>query len=87
MKHGLVPSIGVRSAEFGEVKQAIYLFPDEIAMTDALGNWLGECFEEFDNLAVLQVDITGAELYSDVEWEIQCISNIGAEKIRFLRYE
>lgn len=87
MKHGLVPKIGERSAELGEMKQAVYLFPDEISMTDALGNWLGECFEDFDNLAVLQVDLTGAELHSEVEWEIQCMSKIGAEKIRFVRYE
>lgn len=62
------------------MKQAVYLFPDEISMTNALGNWLGECFEDFDNLAVLQVDLTGAELHSEVDWEIQCMSKIGAKK-------
>lgn len=82
---GLIPAIGLRSADFGETDNAIYLFPDENALNDGLGNWLGECFEDDEQLAILRVDIEGLETISEVEWEIKCYSGIRAERIQFVR--
>lgn len=45
-KKGLIPQIGFRSKQIGETSPAVYLFPDIIAMEEAVMNWLGDCFEE-----------------------------------------
>ena len=78
---GLLPTIGDRSADLGEVEARIYLFPDKDSMNNALMNWLGECFEEEENLYVLEVDITDYETAQDVEWEITISHPIPASRI------
>lgn len=57
--HGLLPSIGPRSAQLGETVPAIYFFTSESALKTASDNWLSEAFEDVDEpLVVLVVDVS-----------------------------
>lgn len=57
LESGLVPQIGERSEEIGEEQERIYLFSDFEEMENALMNWLGEVFEECEELCILQIDL------------------------------
>lgn len=57
LANGLVPQIGKRSEEIGEEQERIYLFSDFEEMENALMNWLGEAFEEYEELCILQIDL------------------------------
>lgn len=65
--HGLTASIGDRSEDMGEERSAVYLFPSLEDLESALGGWLGECFEEDEDLAVLEVNIDNIELQTVVD--------------------
>ena len=41
----------------GETQNAIYLFPSFEEMNNALSNWLGDLFEETEDLMILQIDV------------------------------
>ena len=56
LQEGIEPSIGPRSARINEITPAIYLFPTVDHVADALGNWLGDEFEDEDELVVLEVE-------------------------------
>ena len=88
LSQGLVPQIGERSAELGEATPAVYLFPTLEALEDALGGWLGECFEdEEEDLHILQVDLTDIVTDQEVEWELKCYEPLSADRITYLRSE
>ena len=87
LANGLHADIGERSAELGETIPGVYLFPDNDYLIDALGNWLGEMFEEVAELTVFEVDVEGYVDHSDVGFEIVVHDDIPAERIRFLRTE
>lgn len=55
MSNGLIPSIGERSSRLGEENSSIYLFDSKQSVEDALGNWLGEEFDEDEQLVLLEV--------------------------------
>ena len=57
LQNGLQPMIGERSIDCNENKKAIYLFHSISDMDNALLNWLGECFPEDIDLAILQIDV------------------------------
>lgn len=57
LENGLIPQIGERSLEIGEQIEAIYLFPNFEEMDNALYNWLGEAFEDEEELLILQIDL------------------------------
>lgn len=57
LANGLIAQIGERSKEIGESQEAVYLFPNREEMETALANWLGECFEDDDDLVILQIDL------------------------------
>lgn len=81
---GLIPAIGERSMELGEPVPAVYLFPSEDDAADAVGNWLGECFEEDVELALLSVDITGISYTQEVGYEFIVTEEISVERIQVL---
>lgn len=56
-KEGLLAQIGDRSQEAKEEAEAVFLFPSKEDMDNALLNWLGEAFEEEDELIILQIDL------------------------------
>jgi hypothetical protein len=53
-KTGLVPQVGERSALLGE-DSGIFLFGDLDAMETALMQWLGDAFDEDEDLVVLEI--------------------------------
>lgn len=53
---GLVPKIGVRSAQQNEQSPGIYLFSDTASIEDACSGWLGECFDDDVDLALFAID-------------------------------
>lgn len=64
LKNGLIPSIGEHSSNCKEKFPAIWLFPDFHEMENALENWLGDIFNDYEeemgkaiSLAILQIDV------------------------------
>lgn len=56
MKKGLLPRVGERSAQLGE-RKAVFLFPTMEDAEEAVGNWLGDEFDDEENLALLEITL------------------------------
>jgi hypothetical protein len=85
LKKGLLPRIGRRAKECREKMKAVYLFRGQDDLETALGNWLGECFDDMPEgaLVILEVDIPDSlRVRSGVEYEVAVLDVIGAEAIR-----
>ena len=72
MKNGLRPQIGDRSAKLHGEENGIFLFPTLDDVEDAVSNWLGDEFDEDEDLTLLAIDVSGLPLVD---------SNAGYEKI------
>ena len=83
MEEGLTPSTGSASSSYGETEERVYLFPTMDDVQDAVSNWLGDQYED-DIMALLQVDASGINLKSDVEWEYYTNQMIPPNKIKIL---
>lgn len=81
IENGLTPQIGPRSEALGETESRIYLFPDKLTCYDALSNWLGQEFDDEEELVILQLDITGFKTTSDVVYELTVNESIPASRI------
>lgn len=88
LANGLIPQIGERSQEIGEVQEAVFLFPNFEEMNNALTNWLGDCFEEVDELVILQIDLPkDFPIYREIDsngndfYEVHCQCDIPEEYI------
>lgn len=57
MERGLVPTVGERSKKVAE-GSAVFLFPDEDHAADALGGWLGDQFEDDDDIHFALIEVT-----------------------------
>ena len=55
LKNGLEPRIGKSSRSAGEKEAAIYVFPDELSMEDAVTNWLGDETEYRQTALILRI--------------------------------
>jgi RNA:NAD 2''-phosphotransferase len=55
METGLLPMIGPRSSKLNEPEPAVYLFPTLDHAADAIANWLGEEFDDEDELVILEI--------------------------------
>ncbi len=63
LKNGLIPAIGERSADCEESIPVVWLFPCFENMENALMNWFGEVWEDYEDetgedveLVILQID-------------------------------
>lgn len=82
LSEGLVPSIGPRSSEIGETTPLVFLFRDDVSMTDAVMNWLGDQFPDDEDLVALVVDVSGMQVRDDPDsFEITVDTHITAERI------
>lgn len=61
MKDGLVPQIGNRSSQLAGENEGIFLFPSVDDVEAAVSSWLGDEFDEDEDLSLLAVDISGLE--------------------------
>lgn len=71
LKNGLIPQVGERSLDCGENEPLVYLFPTKEDMNFALGGWLGDCFDEDEELVSLELTLPDTfPIYEgDVEYE------------------
>ena len=98
IKHeGLKPSIGERSKQIGEQVPAIYLFTSEHDADSALGQWLGEEYEDIaeergidpEELEVVMLkvvipnDLSCRHPSDASEYEAVCYDNIPPKYISF----
>jgi hypothetical protein len=86
MKAGLRPQVGARSSQIPGEQSAIYCFPDKTSLEDAMMNWLGDEFDEDEELALLEIDtsnLTG-EYTPNAEFEIAITSLIPPNRIKVL---
>ena len=83
MEEGLRPQVGERSEVMGENIEAIYLFTSREAMEDAVMNWMGDAYEEDDELVVLEVSLEdGFELSGGFEVEAIVKQVIPPERLK-----
>lgn len=93
LKDGLIPQIGARSAEYGELFNAVYMFPNIEDMECALGQWLGDWYNdnygEDTPLAVLEVTVPDQFPIENgvVEYEVFSKVIIPGKYIKYLREE
>lgn len=74
---GLVPRIGLRSAQAGEPTPAVFAFVDRLALEDGLSNWLGDAFEDFDGeLFILEFKYSGTRNRRDTDYEIAILEPV-----------
>lgn len=83
-KIGLVPQIGTNSSSYGETEGRIYLFPTSVDADNAVMNWLGDLYDEDEQLALLAVDIAGLPTKKDVGWELNTNQAIPPERIKII---
>ena len=81
LENGLIASIGERI-------EAVFLFPNKEEMDNALYNWLGEQFDDSEELVIFQIDLPSnflvyRELDSNGEdfYEAHCYCDIPEEYI------
>lgn len=93
MRHGLTPRIGERSVEIGEKEPAVYLFPNIEDMEFALGQWLGDWYndEYGEDIPLMSLEITVPYDFpienGEVEYEKICKHIIQPKYIKFLKDE
>jgi hypothetical protein len=56
--HGLIPSKGERSEQAEEDREGIFLFANINDAIDAIYNWLGDEFDEEEQLSMLRITMT-----------------------------
>lgn len=64
LSEGLKHFIGPRSERFGEEGAKVFLFGSLEALEDGLGNWLGEEFDDDEEVAVVAVKVSDSKLFS-----------------------
>jgi hypothetical protein len=85
LKNGLTPLIGPRAEELGESEPAIYLFPDLASVDTALWNWMGDCFDEDEVLALFEVTVpTELAVVEPGQFEVVIRETIPAKFITLL---
>ncbi len=86
MSKGLIPQTGDRARKIENEKPAIYCFPDKTSMEDAVMNWLGDEFDEDEQLALLEIYTTGlkGQVTDGAEYEVAITSAIPPQNIRIL---
>lgn len=66
---GLLPQLGDRARQLEHETAGVFLFTSRTACEDALSNWLGEEFDEDEDLLLLEVDVTAFAYDQVVDWE------------------
>lgn len=85
MSVGLNPKLGKRSKKIAGEQAGIYLFPDKDSAEDALMNWLGDEFDEDEELTLLSVNIDGLKTASGAGYEIIVKDIIDPSRIKSLQ--
>lgn len=81
---GLVPSVGPRSKDLGEPENVVYFFRSLEDVDNALLNWLGEWYEDYEDeidLVILEVNLHGFE-FTQEAFEYQVRETISPDRIQ-----
>lgn len=91
---GLIPQVGELSSDCDEIVPRVYLFPTLDDMENALGNWLGEWYEENygEDIELCSLKITLPDNFpisydEEVPYECYSYSVIEPRYIDFLKEE
>lgn len=94
MEKGLIPQIGELSIDCDEDVPRVYLFPTLDDMENALGNWLGEWYEEnygedieLCSLKISLPDTFPISYNDEVPYECYSYDVIESKYIEFLKEE
>jgi len=84
---GLMPQIGPRSATAKECTAKIYFFVDRDVLEEAVLNWLGDEFEEEEELVELKITDNADKFHclDNVQWEVTTTHRIKPSSIELLR--
>lgn len=83
LAQGLLVKIGENSKNCGEEKEAVFLFLTKDDLENGIVNFLSDCFDEDEELAILSVDITEFEVKDQIG-ELAIYKNISHNKIKLL---
>lgn len=75
-RDGLIPSKGARSRKLSEPRPAIYLLRSMADVEDAIMNWLGDEFDEDEELVALKVLVPKGFEVARVAFEYQVFRKI-----------
>lgn len=87
LEHGLQPRIGENSSDCGERIPTVFCFPSREYCDEALGQWMGELFDEDEELVILEIKPEKLPGRSDVPFEVAFERAIPAEEINCLYSE
>jgi hypothetical protein len=77
---GLIPSKNKETGDFG-----IFMFETTEALEDAMMNWLGDKFDENEDLSLLTLDITGLKYNHGAGYEILTTEKISPDRIKKIK--
>lgn len=82
LKSSLDPQIGPRSKKLGEAERRVYFFKSFNGARDAVSNWLGDEFDDDEDLRCLEVDLTGLGFSTDpLSFEVTVNVSIPTDRI------
>ena len=81
MDIGLVPTIGERSSEALESTPAIFCFTSQSHCEDALMNWLGDAYDDDEELVILALSPEQSPVLTDALFEVCFIESIPSSRI------
>lgn len=77
-KKGIIPKVPVDMAD----QKAVYLFIDKKSLEDAVMNWLGDRFDEEEELVILTINPDGLNIHpSDASYEVMTFEVIPPQAI------
>jgi hypothetical protein len=88
MEKGLVPTVGDRSKKLNE-QACVFLFPDRDSAEDALSGWLGDQFDEDEDITFALLEVTlppeiEVQKTEGIDWEAYTTRVIPPECIRIV---
>lgn len=81
LEHGILPSIGIRSLSCNEMIHRVYCFPSKFSCENALENWLGDQFDDDDELVIIEIKAKYCPDSSDTNFEVAFERPILGEEI------
>lgn len=72
-KQGLIPKKDKRGLGFEDSKPGIYLFNSKAEASDGVMNWLGDCFDDDEELVLLTLEISSDLVEPDPELDLSAV--------------
>jgi hypothetical protein len=82
MWNGLHPQIGDRSSKIAGESNGVFVFTSKTDAENAVMNWLGDEFDEYEELTLLAIDATGLDMEPGANYEQIITSDIEPSRIK-----